>query len=264
MDWKNFIKSLTLENLIPSILLTAAGVLVIRLLMKLFDKALERSRLQRTANSMLRSGMKLLLYFLLGLMVCSQLGVDVSSLVALLSVVSLAISLAVQGALSNTVGGVMLLATHPFAAGDYVEIGAIGGTVLEVGLTYTKLVTPDNKVISIPNSTATTQEITNFSASGSRRVEFFVSASYDSPAAAVKQALLEAAAVEAVLPEPAPFVGVQSYDDSAIAYVLRIWCQSQDYWDVYYAVNERIKEQFDEAGIVMTYPHLNVHLDRMG
>lgn len=264
MDWKNFIKSLTLEKLTPSIVLVAAGILVIRLLMKLFDKALERSRLQRTANSMLRSGMKILLYFLLGLMVCSQLGVDVSSLVALLSVVSLAVSLAVQGTLSNTVGGIMLLATHPFTAGDYVEIGTVGGTVLEVGLTYTRLVTPDNKVISIPNSTATTQEITNFSASGSRRVEIMTSASYDSPAATVKQALLEAAAIPAVLAEPAPFVGVQSYGDSAITYVLRVWCEAKDYWDVYYAVNERIKERFDAAGVVMTYPHLNVHLEREG
>lgn len=262
MDWKAFLQSLTWSKLAPAIIQIVLGVLVNRLLLNLFDKALRKSRLEKAAYSMLRSVVKILLYFLLALMVCSQLGVDVSSLVALLSVVSLAVSLAVQGTLSNTVGGITLLVTHPFAAGDYVEIGAIAGTVSEVGITYTKLITPDNKVISIPNSVATTEQITNYSVSGTRRVEITVSASYDSPVETVKAALLEAANVPTTLFTPAPFVGVKAYGDSAITYLLHVWCASGDYMATLYAVNENIKARFDSAGVEMTYPHLNVHFDQ--
>ena len=151
---KGFFDSLTWQKVIPPLVLLLVGLVAVRLLLRLFDRALERSRLERAAYAMLRSVMKVLLYFILLLLVAAQLGVDVSSLVAILSVISLALSLAVQGALTNVVGGVTLLTTRPFKAGDFVELGDQSGTVLEVSVTYTKLQTPDNKIVSIPNSTA--------------------------------------------------------------------------------------------------------------
>ena len=163
---KGFFDSLTWQKVIPPLVLLLVGLVAVRLLLRLFDRALERSRLERAAYAMLRSVMKVLLYFILLLLVAAQLGVDVSSLVAILSVISLALSLAVQGALTNVVGGVTLLTTRPFKAGDFVELGDQSGTVLEVSVTYTKLQTPDNKIVSIPNSTAAAARITNFSAAG--------------------------------------------------------------------------------------------------
>lgn len=259
---KGFFDSLTLEKAIPPLVLLLVGLMAVRLLLRLFDRALERSRLERAAYAMLRSVMKVLLYFILLLLVAAQLGVDVSSLVAILSVISLALSLAVQGALTNVVGGFTLLTTRPFKAGDFVELGDQSGTVLEVNVTYTKLQTPDNKIVSIPNSTAASARITNFSAAGTRRVDLTVSASYDSPMESVKAALLRAANSPTSLFTPEPFAGVKEYGDSAITYVLQVWSSASDYWTTYFAVNEAISREFAQDGIEMTYPHLNVHLDR--
>ena len=258
---KGFFDSLTWQKVIPPLVLLLVGLVAVRLLLRLFDRALERSRLERAAYAMLRSVMKVLLYFILLLLVAAQLGVDVSSLVAILSVISLALSLAVQGALTNVVGGVTLLTTRPFKAGDFVELGDQSGTVLEVSVTYTKLQTPDNKIVSIPNSTAAAARITNFSAAGTRRVDLTVSASYRSPVESVKAALLRAANSPTSLFTPEPFTGVKEYGDSAITYVLQVWSSASDYWTTYFTVNEAISREFAQDGIEMTYPHLNVHLD---
>lgn len=258
---KGFFDSLTWQKVIPPLVLLLVGLVAVRLLLRLFDRALERSRLERAAYAMLRSVMKVLLYFILLLLVAAQLGVDVSSLVAILSVISLALSLAVQGALTNVVGGVTLLTTRPFKAGDFVELGDQSGTVLEVSVTYTKLQTPDNKIVSIPNSTAAAARITNFSAAGTRRVDLTVSASYRSPVESVKAALLRAANSPTSLFTPEPFAGVKEYGDSAITYVLQVWSSALDYWTTYFTVNEAISREFAQDGIEMTYPHLNVHLD---
>ena len=258
---KGFFDSLTWQKVIPPLVLLLVGLVAVRLLLRLFDRALERSRLERAAYAMLRSVMKVLLYFILLLLVAAQLGVDVSSLVAILSVISLALSLAVQGALTNVVGGVTLLTTRPFKAGDFVELGDQSGTVLEVSVTYTKLQTPDNKIVSIPNSTAAAARITNFSAAGTRRVDLTVSASYRSPVESVKAALLRAANSPTSLFTPEPFAGVKEYGDSAITYVLQVWSSASDYWTTYFTVKEAISREFAQDGIEMTYPHLNVHLD---
>ena len=258
----SWFSGVVLAKVFPAVAIAAAGILAIRLLMKLVTKALEKSKLEKAAHSLIRSVIQVVLYVLLGLIAASALGVDVSGIVALASVLTLAVSLAVQNALANVIGGFTLLYTKPFVSGDFVEIAGQTGTVMEISLTYTKLATPDNKLVSIPNSAVTAAQIVNYSANGTRRVEITVSASYDAPTQEVLQALLEAADVPQALADPAPFAGVSSYDDSAIAYVLRLWCAADDYWDVFYRVNAGVRETFAAHGIEMTYPHLNVHLDK--
>lgn len=259
---KNFFQSLTLEKILPTLAVFVAGVVIVKLMLRLFEKLLSRSKLERAAYGMIRATMKVLLYFILILVVASQLGIDVSSLIAVLSVISLAITLAVQGTLTNVVGGISLLTTHPFKAGDYVDIGAESGTVQEVGLAYTTLLTVDNKTVHIPNGVASSARIVNYSTAATRRVDLKVSASYDCATEDVKAALLQAANVPTALFTPAPFAAVDSYGDSAITYVLRTWTNTEDYWTTYFAINENIRAEFDKAGIAMTYPHLNVHLDK--
>ena len=238
------------------------GILAIRVVNKLILVALEKSRLEKAAHSLITSLARAAMYILLGLIVASTLGIDVTSIVALASVLTLALSLALQNMVSNIIGGFTILYTHPFHSGDYVEIAGQGGTVREINMTYTMLATPDNKLISIPNSAVVAAQITNYSVSETRRVEVAVSASYTVPTQKVIDALVLAGTVDKVLVDPAPVAVVSAYGESAIQYSLRLWVKNADYWDVYFEVNQRVKNIFDQQGIAMTYPHLNVHLDK--
>ena len=258
-----FFANLTLAALLPAVILLVIGILAIRAILKLVDKSLSKTKLEKAATSLIRSLLKVVLYVLLGLMVASKLGIDVTGIVALASVASLALSLSLQDALSNIIGGFLLLSNHPFHSGDFVEIGGQAGVVQTIDITYTKLTTADNKTISIPNSAVVSSQIVNYSTSGTRRVDINVSASYDAPIETVKAALLEAAKLDTVLDTPAaPFAAVLSYGDSAINYTLRVWTTSDEYWNTMFIINENIKREFDKAGVEMTYPHLNVHIDK--
>ena len=254
--------SLFFKKLMGTLLVLVIGVLVIRVIMRLITAALEKSHLEKAAHSLILSLARAAMYVLLFLIAASQMGIDVSSIVALASVLTLALSLALQNMVSNLIGGFVILYTHPFHSGDYVEIAGQGGTVKEISMTYTVLATPDNRIISIPNSAVAAAQVVNYSSADSRRVELTVTASYDAPTQKVLDALVLAGTVDNALLNPAPSAVIVSYDDSAIRYSLRIWVKPGDYWDVYFQVNQRIKDVFDQQGIEMTYPHLNVHLDR--
>lgn len=244
--------SLFFKKLMGTVLILVIGVLVIRVIMRLITAALEKSHLEKAAHSLIFSLARAAMYILLFLIAASQMGIDVSSIVALASVLTLALSLALQNMVSNLIGGFVILYTHPFHSGDYVEIAGQGGTVKEISMTYTVLATPDNRIISIPNSAVAAAQVVNYSSADSRRVELTVTASYDAPTQKVLDALVLAGTVDNALLNPAPSAVIVSYDDSAIRYSLRIWVKPGDYWDVYFQVNQRIKDVFDQQGIEMT------------
>jgi small conductance mechanosensitive channel len=257
------LNQVTLSNIVPTALVLIAGTLVVKAILKLAKKSLSKTRLEKAATSLIYSLLKVVLFVLLGLMAASKLGIDVTGVVALASVASLALSLALQDSLSNVIGGFLLLSNHPFHTGDFVEIAGQAGTVQTIDITYTKLTTGDNKTISIPNSAVVASQIVNYSTSGTRRVDINVSASYQTPIETVKTALLSAAKIDAVLDAPAaPFAAVLGYGESAINYCLRVWVSADDYWNAFFTINENIKAEFDKAGVEMTYPHLNVHIDK--
>ena len=258
--WLSDLAITAVRNLLKAIPVLVIGLLVIRIVMTLVKKALEKSRLNQDAHTLILSLIRAVLYVLLALTVASTLGIDVTGVVALASVLTLAVSLSLQNALTNVMGGFTLLSTHPFRSGDYVEVAGQSGTVQDISMTYTKLITPDNKVVSIPNSAVVAAQIVNYSAEDTRRVEVCVSASYDTPTQKVLDALVLAGTVDNALLEPAPVAYITGYGDSAINYSLRIWVKTADYWDVYFLVNQRVKQIFDEQGVIMTYPHLNVHM----
>ena len=257
-----WVTGLTMNTLLPAIVTLLVGLIVIKAILKLIDKTMEKSPLDKAAVTLLKSVAKAVLYVLLALMVADRLGIDVTGVVALASVASLAVSLSLQDMLGNLIGGFTLLSKHPFKAGDYVDVAGQSGVIQSIDLSYTKLTTPDNKIISIPNSAVVSSQIVNYSSAETRRVDIEVCASYGAAIEDVKAALLKAADVEGALTDPAPFAAVLSYDDSAIRYVLRVWCPSAKYWDVFFAVNENVKAQFNANGVEMTFPHLNVHLDK--
>ena len=255
------VEELLRSNIFKAVIVLVLGVLAVRILMKLIRVTLEKSKLEKAAHSLITSLAAATMYVLLGLTVLSTMGIDVTSIVALASVLTLALSLALQNMVSNIIGGFTILYTRPFHSGDYVEIAGQGGTVREINMTYTMLATADNRLISIPNSAVVSAQIVNYSAAETRRVEILVSASYDAPTQKVIDALALAGTVDNVLLDPAPKAVVTAYGDSAINYSLRLWTKNEDYWDVYFTVNQRVKTIFDEQGIEMTYPHLNVHLN---
>ena len=261
VSW-NAIGQFTLHQVLPVAVILTAGILFIRLVMMLVSKFLAKSKLEKAAHGLIKTVLRVVLYGLLAVIVASELGLDMTGVVALASVLTLALSLSIQNALTNVISGFTLLYTDPFSAGDYVEIAGKSGTVREIGLTYTTLCTADNKLVYIPNGSVTAAEIVNYTVLGSRRSDFQVSASYDSPVELVLQSLLEAARVEGVLEDPAPAAVVSSYGDSAINYTLRIWAKTEDYWPATHAINQNIKKVFDANGVIMTYPHLMVHLDK--
>ncbi|MDE6922037.1 MAG: mechanosensitive ion channel family protein [Oscillospiraceae bacterium] len=255
------IEHITASNIFSAVLSVVISLVLIKILTRVLERALGRSKLDPPLQTLLRTVLRGALWSVAAIIVLGCLGIEVTSLVAVLSVVGLAFSLALQNFLSNVAGGMQLLASHPFAVGDFVDAGGCSGTVAEIGMFYTKLTTPDNKLVQLPNSTIVSANITNFSAQPTRRVELTVSASYDAPTEQVLALLSRMAADHPlVLDDPAPMVHVDSYGDSAIGYVLRAWCANTDYWTVYYDLMDGFKPAFDNAGIEMTYPHVNVHM----
>ena len=253
----------TLEKVFVAVVAAVLCLLVIKILLKLADRALRRVHLEDTLKRLVRGGLKAVLLFVGIIVVLSCLGVPVTSLIALLSVIGLAVSLAVQNFLSNVAGGLQLLVSQPFKAGDYVEAGDCAGTVQEIGLFYTKLHTVDNKLVQLPNSTIVSQNIVNYSSEDRRQVELRVTASYDAPPELVRKVLRELVTAHPLTyDEPEPLVHVRSYGDSAIEYLTRVWCDNENYWTVYFDLMDGLKPAFDQAGIEMTYPHVNVHMMR--
>lgn len=261
LSWiEKFLEGELFQNLCAAVLILMIGILATRTILSLLKKTLEKSKLEKAAYSLITSLVKVTMYLLIGLSAASALGIDVTGIVAMASVLTLALSLALQNMVANVIGGFTILYTHPFHSGDYVEIAGQSGTVQEINMTYTMLTTPDNKLISIPNSAVVAAQIVNYSAMETRRVEVTVRASYDVPTQKVIDALVQAGTVDNVLLDPAPAAVVANYGESAIGYSLRVWVKTPDYWDVYFLINQRVRSIFREQGIEMTYPHLNVHL----
>ena len=247
---------------ISAIVVFVICLIAIRVIMKAVEKLFARSKKMDTVlQGFLKTVVRIVLWMLAIVVVAGTLGIPTASLVAVISVAGLALSLSVQNILSNLFSGITLLITKPFGAGDLVDIGASTGTVRTIGLFYTVLDTLDKRVISIPNSDVTGAAVVNYSRNPLRRVDMTFNASYDDSTEAVRAAILEAAQADGrILADPAPFIVVGAYKDSSVEYIVRLWCRNADYWDVYFGMNERVRERFDANGVHMTYNHINVHM----
>ncbi len=255
------IPDLTLGGLLRVAVIVLVGWLVIRLLMGMADRMLDRSRSVAAIKPYIHTALHAFLWVLLALMLAGTLDVDVTSVIAVLSVAGLAVSMALQNTLSNLAGGLVLLVTKPFGPGDYVEADGVSGTVAAVNMAYTIFHTPDNKEIFVPNSQLSATKIINYNRLGRRRMDLKFTASYDAPTGRVRAAILEVlSAVPGILDDPAPAVYLSEYQSSSVEYLVRLWTSSDDYWTVYYALIEGVRESFARHGVEMTYNHLNVHI----
>ena len=258
---QSFFSKLTLVKLLYAAVLLVLCAVLIRLILKAADKLFSHSKLDHTIFGFLRTAAKAILIFITTMLVAGTLGIDTSSLLAILSVAGLAVSLSIQDSLSNLASAVVLLTTHPFKVGDFIEVGGKSGTVRQIGVFHTQIATPDNQLVYLPNSHITSAEITNVTGSELRRIELTVQASYDAPPETVKAALVRAAQHPKRVEKEPVFARLSAYGDSAVSYTLRLWTAGSDYWDVYYDVLEAVGREFSQSNIEMTYPHINVHMD---
>lgn len=256
------IGSLSVGRIFSAVVQLVVCLVIIKMIMGMVEKLLgEKSHIPASFHTFIRSGMRVVLYFIAVLIVAGGLGIETSSLLAVFSLAGLAFSLALQGSLSNLASGVLLLITKPFQVGDFIDSCGVSGTVREIGLIYTRMTTPNNQDIFVPNSEISANKIINYNTEKIRRSDIVISAAYECPVEEVKSALLQAVErTENVLADPAPFVRLSAYKDSCIEYTVRVWANSEDYWDVYFDLLENINSSFQRNGIEMTYNHLNVHM----
>ncbi len=263
--FQEFFESLGLSGVsvvISAIIVFLICLIAIKIIMKAVEKLLSRSKkMDSVLQGFLKTVVRVALWALAIVIIAGALGIPTASLVAVLSIAGLALSLSVQNILSNLFSGITLLITKPFGAGDLVDVGANTGVVKTVGLFYTVLDTLDNRVVNIPNSDVTGASVVNYSRNPLRRVDMTFNASYDDSTEAVRAAILEAAQADPkILPDPAPFIVIGQYKECTVEYIVRVWCNNADYWDVYFGMNERVRERFAADGVHMSFPHVNVHM----
>ena len=259
----DFLKQFPLQKAIVSVIILVACLITVKIILKLFDKFIKKSKIDTLVCKILRIALKAFLLFTVVIIVLSSLGISVSSLVATLSVVGVALSLAVQDFLSNVFGGLQIISNHPFKVGDYVEAGGEAGTVREVGLFYTKLDTPDKKLIQIPNSKIANDSIINYSNAPVRRIEFLVAISYDNSVEDVQSVILQLLNEHPMVlqeDDKKPVVHVKEFRDNDILYTARAWSENKNYWTVYFDVMDKMKPTLESKGISFSYPHVNVHM----
>ena len=203
----------------------------------------------------------MLLAIVLGVTVVAILGVPMASVIAVLGSAGAAIALAIQGTLGNLASGIMIVVLRPFRAGDFIEVGGNLGTVLEVGLFSTRVRTPDNRHVVIPNSTLTSSTIINYSSEETRRVDMVASAAYGTDIEKVKAVILAYAESDGqILKDPAPTVRMKDMNTSSIDFTVRVWVKNKDYWDVSFNLSENIYNEFKKNGIEIPFNQLDVHV----
>lgn len=251
-------------KIIAALIVLTVGVKLIKFVKKWVRKSHKLDKVDMGVRSFLGSFLGITLYVFLFISIAMILGIPTTSFITALASCGVAIGLALQGALGNLAGGIMILIFKPFKVGDYITASSNSGTVTNITIMYTVLKTPDNKVITIPNGTLTNSVIENYSVSETRRVDLCFTTGYECDIEKVKTILLDAADKhEKVLCDPAPFARLINHGESALEYTLRVWCKASDYWDVNFDLIESIKKEFDANGISIPYPQMDIHIDNV-
>lgn len=252
-------------KILLAVIVLIVGIQIIKLLRRIVRKSMQRANADTGVVQFVDSFLKAVLYILLFFMIASGFGLNTASIVALLGSAGVAIGLAVQGSLSNFAGGVLILLLKPFKVDDYIIISgnANEGTVMEIQLFYTKLVTVDNHVVIIPNGELTTSNIINMSTLSERRINISVSIAYDADIRTAKEVIRSVLEQDAtVLKDKEHFVFVDELADSGVNLKVRCWSRNEDYWETKWRLTENVKYALDEAGISIPFPQMDVHLEQ--
>jgi len=248
-------------KLLGGIIVLAVGFFLVRWIMKFLTRNDHLTKLEPTIKGFLVNLIKVVLYIIVVLTAANVMGIPLTSFITLLGSAGVAISLAMQGALSNLVGGLTILLLKPFKVDEYVKIGETEGTVQSIGTFFTEFTTPDNRHISLPNSSLTNTAIVNYSREGTRRLDVNFGVSYDADIDHTVSTLREAVNMTGgILDNPAPVIKLTECGDSSLVFMIRVWCKASDYWDVNWGLIENGKRLLDREGIEIPYPQMDVHM----
>lgn len=248
-------------SLICGILVLLIGLKAVKIAIRFLSKSKGFQKLDKTLQGFLKSALKITLNIAVLITAAVILGIPTTSFITILASAGLAIGMAFQGSLANFAGGILLLLHKPFKEGDYIESNGLSGTVRNLSVLYTTINTFDNKQITIPNGTLANNPITNYSAEQIRRVDLSFTAAYGSNIDRVKNLLIETAKKEPLVSQDKEiFAGLEAQEESALKFSLRVWCSPDDYWTVYYNLNEQVKKEFDSSGIEIPFPQIDVHV----
>ncbi len=249
-------------RLLVALVLMFISFKVINFVSRRIERSHERGKFDKTLTKTFAYVFKIALKIVVTICLVGYVGIDTSGLAALVASFGVCIGLAVNGAVANLAGGVLIIVTRPFKVDDYIEAQGYSGTVTSIRLTSTRLLTPDNKVVYIPNGALANGNILNYSEMDTRRVDFTFSIGYENDFEKAKSILLDICSQhEKILKEPeAPMARVKEHGASSVNIVVRAWVLSDDYWDVYFDIMEQVKTRFDSEGIEIPFNQLDVHV----
>ena len=263
MNWDSIVKFLTTAgiDLLRGLAALAIGLFLVHWVMKLFERYETKMKIEPTLRGFIKNLVRILLYVIVIMTAANTMGIPMTSIVTLLGSAGVAVSLAMQGALGNLIGGFILLLFKPIKAGEYVKIGDNEGTVKSIGAFYTEIATIDNRLVHLPNGTLTNTAIVNFTREGTRRLDLTFSVGYESDLDQVYEVLNRVISEEkALLADPAPTVNLLKCGDSSLDFTVRVWVNGTDYWPVYFRMLDHGKRALDKAGINIPYPQMDVHM----
>lgn len=258
---EKIMSALTLFGRAAAILLV--GLILLKIMIVISKKALAKSKVDHALHKFMINGIRVAFGIFIAVAVLGSMGIETSTFIAVLGAGGVAIALALKDSLSNVAGGIILIITKPFKKGDYIDIIETSGVVEAIDLLYSTLKTFDNKIISIPNGKLTNSVLINYSTEDLRRVDCTFSISYNDSIETAKGILYSlSASNKNILLNPEPIIGVAGQHDSSVVLDLKVWCRNENYWDVKYFLEENVKLAFDEAGIDIPFPQLDVNLKK--
>lgn len=247
--------------IIKILLIIGIGLIVIRILLKITDKALSKSSTDPVLYTFIKNVMKAVVIITIITMCLGVLGIQMHTVIAVVGAAGAAVALALKDSLANIAGGVMIIITKPFSKDDFIDIGDVSGKVHHIDLFLTTLKTYDNKTITIPNGIVNTSVLVNHSEEDNRRVDCTFGIGYSDDISEAKEIMKRVCSENpAIFPEPEPVMGVANHGQSCVEMDLKVWCRTSDYWDVKYYLEENIKLAFDEHGIHIPYKQIDVHI----
>ena len=248
-------------KLLTALIVIIVGRQLVKILLKVIKVALEKSKTEETVRIFIANLLNTIFSVIIFIAAINQLGVETTSIIALLGAAGLAIGLALQGSLSNFAAGILIVIFRPYKVGDYIEAGSNAGTVKDIQIFSTVLRTPDNKSIVVPNGSIMDGSIINYSGQPTRRIDIIASCSYEDDLKKVKEVLKTILDNEKrILPEPKPQIAVSELADSSVNFIVRPWVNSSEYLPVKYSLLEEIKNTFDREGISIPYPQTDIHI----
>lgn len=249
------------KHIIAAIIIFIVGRFIIKLINRLVASILQRRHIEISVQTFLSSLVNIILTILLIITVIGALGVNTTSFAALIASAGVAIGMALSGNLQNFAGGLIILLFKPYRVGDFIDVCGVQGTVSAVQIFHTILLTPDNKAVYLPNGSTSSSTITNYSHENKRRIEWTFGIDYGEDVNRARTAILSVITADArILNEPAPFVAVGGLSDSSVDIIVRVWVPTEEYWNVYFDMHQRVYETFNEQKINFPYPQQTVHL----